>query len=160
MEVYESPYPTCDKILDLFTEQNPHLEHYEILRELGLNTQNQGDTVFAMSKLRKDNHLEEYAPSRFKLGGDAITFRNQGGYKGLIERRNKLEEKEIRKEEIKEMLDEYTLKANKSVIKTNKSVSDTNIIQQRNIKLNEKLFWITLAIAIAGRSEEHTSELQ
>lgn len=37
-----------------------------------------------------------------------------------------------------------------SIIDTNQSVTDTNLIQQKNIKRNDKLFWVTLFVAIAG----------
>ena len=140
---YIEPLPTCDKILDLYNDKVA-IEQNTIYNRLR-GEQIKDDLIYAaLAKLVSDKHLTPRNDNSFyNLGGDALIFIQQGKYLGLVERETKREEKELRNEELKEILDTHTLKVGNSVI-------DTNIIQSKNIKSTAKLFWVTFAIAVAG----------
>lgn len=71
-----------------------------------------------------------------------ISGAGESRYQYLLLRR---EEKNIQKQLLK-----LNLETNQSVIDTNKSVFKTNTIQQKNIRWNNKLFWVTLGVALLG----------
>lgn len=146
--LYIEPLISCDKILALFNEQKTSgYKHIDFIDKLGYKNGTPESQIIltAINKLEDDGHLKRYggALDYFQLGGDALTFKETGGYKGLVERENK-------KEEIREIIEQLNIKTSNSVIDTNISVRTTNNIQQKSIKKNEKLYWLTLLVAAVG----------
>jgi hypothetical protein len=139
MYEYKEPYKTCDRILEEFTAEKPQgLDHADIQRLLGYNNQNQGYVSVALTKLLDDGHLTKYGSDDrfFKLGGDALIFKENGGYKEQLKN-------EKRDNELRTLLNETNLKVGDSVIKTNDLV-------HTNTKKQEKLTRAALLIAAAS----------
>lgn len=103
--------------------------------------------IRALDKLAADGYLNRDGTNSnyFNISGEGHDFIENGGYKVFVEKINN-------KEETQGLIEQPILKTNNSSISTNKSVRETNEIQKKSIKSNGRLFWVTLAVAIAGAS--------
>ena len=130
---YIEPLPTCDAILHLFGNEASIIST-SIYHRCG----GKGNNIVtnAITKLISDGYLKNNGNSYFILGGDAISFINNGGYAGLCERFRLEQELNANKEtEEKEIA-----QLNKDKIK----------IDIKNAKRIYKTYWLTFAIALGG----------
>ena len=164
---YEEPLITCDRVLELFTKERPaNISHGDINNSLGYKN-GDPDSSFvlaALDKLTTDNYLIKYGDgSTYKISGETFTFKRNGSYKGLIEREN-------RKAEIKEAIEQLGLKSTQSVIDTNTSIQtlnrQTGVFYEKQTTYNNTQKFLTAAIlfssvlytVIAGLSYYNTSK--
>jgi DNA-binding PadR family transcriptional regulator len=143
---YVEPLPTCDLILDLFSEtRTAGYNQSGIAETLGYTKGNPSAALIlpALNKLETDDYLKRYGHNNeyYQITGDGLLFKTLGKYKAYIDRENA-------RENLGLIIQDLGLKTNQSVIDTNKSVKETNDIQKKNIQWNNKLFWVTLAVAV------------
>jgi hypothetical protein len=146
MLVYSETLQVCDKILELFTAERTGGEnHSGILHLLGYKkgTREHGLTLPALKKLEDDKLLVKYGHNNdlFHLGGDALTFKESGGYREYVLREN-------RKSEIKDAIQESGLKTDENVRQTGDSVQNLNRLLKPATKA--QIFIAILTLGIAG----------
>ena len=148
---YIEPYKTCDDILNLFSaEKSQGLDHADIQSRLGFSNHNQGYVANAITKLISDGRLLQYgADDRyFKLGGDTLIFKDNGGYKEDLKNQK-------RNYELKELLDQTTLKVSDSVIKTNDLVQANTKKQENLTRAALYIAGFSAIVSLAGLAKEY-----
>lgn len=134
MYTYNELYQLCDRILDLFVNLKPHLtdgEIYEKLKDKSLS-----EILSALQELVTQKCVikeHTYAVNSYSLLGFGRHIFENGGFTEHLKELN-------RKEELKELVDQYS-------IQTNQSVIDTNRLVGQNVKTQERLTKYALTIA-------------
>jgi len=141
MVVYGELLQVADKILEGFHKAKLQRGEYGyFIHYLGAQKGSWESTLIitALDKLATDGYLNRDGTSNnyFNISGEGHQFMDNGGYEEYVK---KINTKEGRDEIIEQ-----------SILDTNTSVRSTNTIQGKSIKWNAKLFWITLAVAVAG----------
>lgn len=114
----------ADKILGLITPaRSSGFSHSSINQELGYKNGTPQSTYIlaALKRLVDDNLLEKYSTndSLFQITANTLDFKAKGSYQGLVDRENK-------KDQLKQALEELGFKSAQSVIDTNKSIQTLN----------------------------------
>ncbi|MGK2862614.1 MAG: hypothetical protein ACSLE0_11820 [Chitinophagaceae bacterium] len=120
MYEYIEPYPTYDKILELFmTNQAHRLDEGYIYSKF--DQEKQVGIRSALASLEEKKCIRKDSPTGnwFILLDEGSSIYNSGSFRGYLERQKI-------SYEIKEQLDAATLKMADSVVKTNDSVETTN----------------------------------
>ncbi len=128
----------CDIVLALFINRETRLTEDDI--HTSLKDRNFRNLRTAIQQLVTDGCIEPDTVASghwYLLKGKGSDIFEMGGYKEYLKELN-------RKNEIKEILDQYQLDTSKSVIKTNDIV-------QGNVKSQERLYKLTLLVAAASR---------
>jgi hypothetical protein len=132
MHNYVEPYPTCDLILKLLVDTVGHR-----MDEGGINNEFRGNTHVraALHQLVKDGFLEKDPPTSpyLLLLPKGAQLYSHGGYKEDFQKKRLAEE-------IKRQLDDATLTMSQSVKATNEAMV-------RNIRRNNVIIVLTLAVA-------------
>ncbi len=119
MFFYDEPLITCDRILDLFSNQTSGIKESEMIRLLDLDPRSSeaGSVAPALDKLVKDGYLKLTGNENnvYKLRGEGLLFKRLGNYEKFVDREN-------RKQEIREAIQQSGIKTDVNVIKTGKSV--------------------------------------
>lgn len=125
MHDYVSPYPTYDKILELFMS-NPHhrLEDSYIIQQFDIREQNGIRSALASLEseecIKKDSHSGNW----YILLANGSSIYNSGGYRGRLDR-------ERIAYDFKNQLDAANLSMSKSVEITNKAIQDNLSFQKK-----------------------------
>jgi hypothetical protein len=134
MHTYNDLYQTCDEVLTAFVNQSPRLRNIDVYKHVKGKTSAKIDAalyeLIEKKCIIKENRLEQPA---FNLIGHGQYVYDMGGFKEYLKELN-------RKEELKNLLDDYSLKTSQSVI-------DTNSLVGQNVKTQELLTKYALTIA-------------
>lgn len=145
---YIEPLITCDGILDLFTKEGAPSYYMggNIYNTFGGKAGN-GLVTEALHKLIEIDKYITVANDYHRLSGTAREFIASGGYKALVDKEN-------RKAEIKEAIEEMGLKSAQSVIDTNTSIqglnTKTNTFYTKQTRYNNVQIFLTIAILLSS----------
>lgn len=134
MYTYNDLFQTCDEALKAFVTVSPRLRNIDVYKHVKGKTAAQIDAalyeLIEKKCIIKENRFDEKA---FNLVGHGQYVHDIGGFQEYLKELN-------RKEELKELLDDYSLKASQSVI-------DTNALVGQNVRTQERLTIFALIIA-------------
>jgi hypothetical protein len=134
MHDYTIVFQICDKVLALFTDNNPRIDQVTIyLSVKGYNDSQILIAIKELCELKCISKDENASSNYYTIQSKGLHIKSNGGFRQYLNELN-------RKEELKQLLDDYSLKTNQSVIDTNKLVG-------QNVKTQERLTKYALTIA-------------
>ncbi len=135
MYTHNDLYQTCDDVLKAFVTVSPRLLNIDVYKHVKGKSAAQIDAALyelvEKKCIIKENRYDKEA---FNLIGFGQYVYDLGGFNWYLNELN-------RKEELKELLDEYSLKTSQSVI-------DTNALVGQNVSTQERLTKYALTIAV------------
>ena len=136
MYTYNDLYKCCDTLLELFTSNTPRLDQISIRDEASKYGFNASQSLAAITELIDKECLkkDDFASSNwYIIKAKGLYIKENGGFKEYLKELN-------RQDELKKLLDEYS-------IRTSQSVIDTNALVGQNVKTQERLTKYALTIA-------------
>jgi hypothetical protein len=134
MYTYNDLYKCCDAVLGLFTEKEPRLDQLSIRDSVDFTaSQSLAAIIELIDKdcLKKD----DFASSNwYIIKAKGLYIKEIGGFKEYLKELN-------RQDELKKLLDDYSLRTSQSVI-------DTNALVGQNVRTQERLTKFALLIAV------------